>query len=96
MQDRAHDSALREQQRKRGAFVDACAYTRENPVRAGLCVTWREWPFAGAMVAGCPDVEPRDPAYGELCWRIDAKLVELARGWAVPALPSRAMLATRT
>ena len=78
VQDRAHDSVLRKKRRKRGAFVDACAYTRENPVRAGRCVTWREWPFAGAMVAGCPELEPRDPAYGELCWRIYAKLVEPA------------------
>jgi hypothetical protein len=29
-------------------------------------------------VAGCPELEPRDPAYGELCWRIYAKRVEPA------------------
>ena len=81
---------LREEQRRRGAFVDACAYVRENPVRAGLCVTWREWPFAGAMVAGYPDLEPRDPAYWELFWRIYAKLVEPALGWPVPARTRRA------
>jgi hypothetical protein len=69
---------LREEQRRRGAFVDACADVRENPVRAGLCVTRREWPFAGARVAGYPDLEPRDPASGELFWRIYAKLVEPA------------------
>jgi REP element-mobilizing transposase RayT len=77
-QDRAHDSVLREEQRRRGAFGDACAYVRENPVRAGLCVTRREWPFAGARVAGYPDLEPRDPASGELFWRIYAKLVKPA------------------
>ena len=75
LQDRAHDRVLREEQRKRGAFITACGYGRENPVRAGLCAKWQEWPFAGAMVAGYPELDTRDEAYWELFWRIYAKLV---------------------
>lgn len=76
LQDRAHDRVLREEQRKRGAFVAACGYVRENPVRAGLVTEWREWLYAGAVVAGYPDLEPREEGFWEKYWRIYAKLVE--------------------
>jgi putative transposase len=74
LQDRAHDHVLREKERERGAFIAACGYVRENPVRAGLCENWREWPFAGVVVVGYPDLEPRENGYWEMFWRIHGKL----------------------
>lgn len=75
LQDRAHDHVLRDQERKRGAFESTCAYVRENPVRAGLCSIWEEWPYAGAVVAGYPDLNPREHDFWPRFWRIYARLV---------------------
>jgi hypothetical protein len=69
---------LREEQRKRGAFVMACQYVRENPVRAGLVEDWRAWPYAGAMVAGYPDFDPRDGDFWDDFWKVYNRLVEAA------------------
>lgn len=88
MQDRAHDSVLREEQRKRGAFAAACHYVCENPVRAGLVADWRVWPFTGAMVCGYPALDPRDERFWDDFWKIYGLLVEAKP--SVPALPSRA------
>ncbi|WP_233246138.1 hypothetical protein [Coraliomargarita sinensis] len=59
-QKQAHDHVLRESERSRGAFVDTCQYLRENPVRAGLVARVEEWPYAGNMVPGFPDLDPWD------------------------------------
>ena len=67
---------LREEERKRGAFIAAVQYGRENPVRAGLCAKRQDWPYAGAMVAGFPDLDPRAEDFWELFWRIHTKLVD--------------------
>jgi putative transposase len=74
LQDRAHDHVLREGERERGAFVSAVSYVRENPVRAGLCATWVDWEFAGAAIAGYPDLDPRADDFWDVFWRIHAKL----------------------
>jgi putative transposase len=73
LQDRPHDHVLRERERQRGAFESVCHYIRENPVRAGLCENWKDWPFLGASVAGYPDLDPRDDNFWERFWRIFAK-----------------------
>jgi putative transposase len=44
LQDRAHDHVLREDERKRGAFMATCSYVFENPVRTGLVAKWPDWP----------------------------------------------------
>jgi REP element-mobilizing transposase RayT len=59
-QKQAHDHVLRESERERGAFSDACQYLRDNPLRAGLVSSAEEWPFAGSMVPGFPDLDPWD------------------------------------
>lgn len=76
LQDRAHDSVLREEQRKRGAFAMACQYVRENPVRAGLVEKWSDWKFAGALVPGYPDLDPRRDDFWERFWKIYVRVVE--------------------
>lgn len=87
LQDRAHDSVLREQERERGAFQDACSYVRHNPQRAGFVGDWREWSFLGAMIAGYPDLDPRLESFWEDFWKIHNRLVDAN---IVPALPRRA------
>jgi putative transposase len=88
LQDRAHDAVLREDQRKRGAFVSACHYVCENPVRAGLVENWRAWPYLGAMVCGYPALDPRDDSFWDDFWKLYGLLVDASPH--VPALPSRA------
>ncbi len=31
--------------RKEESLIEKAAYIRENPVRAGLCARWEEWPY---------------------------------------------------
>ncbi len=87
LQDRAHDHVLREKERERGAFMSACQYVLENPVRAGLCENRADWPFLGAMVAGYPELDPRAVDYWEKFWKIHYRFVD---GAAFPALTRRA------
>ncbi len=84
LQDRAHDHVLRERERARGAFAAACAYVRQNPERASLCSDWRQWPYAGAIIPGYPDLDPRHIDFWETYWRIHNRLLEF------PALTRRA------
>jgi REP element-mobilizing transposase RayT len=75
LQDRAHDSVLREEKRKRGAFAAACEYVRENPVRAGLVARWPDWPYSGAMVCGYPEFDVTDKDFWDDFWKIYNRLV---------------------
>lgn len=76
LQDRAHDHVLREEERKRGAFMATCQYVCENPVRAHLVATWREWKYFGAMVPGYPDFDPRTDDFWDDFWKIYNLIVE--------------------
>ncbi len=50
-----HDHALRREE----TLVAAARYVLENPVRAGLCERWSDWPWrGGAMLAS---LSPEDP-----------------------------------
>jgi hypothetical protein len=103
LQDRAHDHVLREDERERGSFQEACSYVIHNPERAKLVASWRDWPFLGAMAAGYPDLDPRLDGFWPDFWRIYNRLVDprtshrvegdagsdIANG-DVPALPRRA------
>ncbi len=87
LQDRAHDHVLRDEERKRGAFMSTCHYLFENPVRAGLVPKWEEWPYFGAMVSGYPEFNPRTDDFWDDYWKVYGLLVDRA---SLPALPSRA------
>jgi REP element-mobilizing transposase RayT len=65
-QKQAHDHILREEERKRNAFADACLYLRQNPVRAGLVDSAQDWAFKGSLVPGFPDL---DPLQSDAFWR---------------------------
>ena len=45
-QDGYHDRVLRSDE----ATLDVVAYILENPVRAGLCTDFRQYPFVGSSV----------------------------------------------
>jgi putative transposase len=45
-QSRFHARVIRDDEH----LADACAYTWNNPVRAGLCDTARQWPWNGRVV----------------------------------------------
>jgi len=76
LQDRAHDHVLRENEREKGALASACQYIWENPQRAGFIAKWEEWPFAGAMLVGYPNLDPREAGYWEEFWKLHARIVE--------------------
>lgn len=76
LQDRAHDSVLKEEQRRRGAFMRACEYVRENPTRRGLVPDCRGWPYLGAMVPGYPEFDPRTGGLWTDFWKVYNRLVE--------------------
>ena len=65
-----HDRVLREDDRKRGAFQNACWYLAMNPVRAGLCGAASEWPFRGTVVAGFPELDMLAEGFWERFWKI--------------------------
>ncbi len=74
LQDRAHDHVLRDDERKRGAFMAACRYVWENPARANLVPAWTAWPYVGAIVPGYPDFDPRADEFWEDFWKIYLRL----------------------
>jgi len=57
-QHQPHDHALREHQRRRGAFSMVCRYVLENPVRASLAESPETWPYSGCIVPGYPRLHP--------------------------------------
>lgn len=69
-QHQAHDRVLRATDRRRGAFADLCRYIAENLVRAGLVSERGEWPCAGCMFVGYPDLNPFAEDYWPKFWRI--------------------------
>jgi REP element-mobilizing transposase RayT len=70
LQKQAHDTVLREEERKRGAFASTCFYVLNNPVRAGLVSHPRDWPWLGAVLPGYPDVHPLDDDFWPLFWKL--------------------------
>lgn len=77
-QHQPHDSVLRDEDRKRGAFSATCYYVAENPVRAGLVTRAEEWLFTGSLVPGYPDLNPFAANFWTKYWKIYAFAV--ARG----------------
>jgi|SRR5947208_1959411 len=70
LQKQSHDTVLREEERKRGAFAATCFYVLDNPVRAGLVAHAREWLWNGAVLPGYPDVHPLDEEFWPLLWKL--------------------------
>ena len=76
LQDRAYDHVLRNEECGRNAFMAACHYVRENPVRAGLVTSGQDWPYLGAMVPGYPGIDPRRSDFWDHYWKLFNRLVE--------------------
>jgi len=94
LQDRAHDRVLRDEERKADVFQNICSYVCNNPQRATLCADWREWPFLGAMIAGYPDLDPRQEEFWPDFWKIHNRLVESNTDPCAPAQGYKSVDAT--
>lgn len=70
LQKQAHDHVLDEHERNPDAFEDTRLYVLKNPERGALVGSWTEWPYSGAIVAGYPDLDPRDVKAVEKFWKI--------------------------
>ncbi len=70
LQKQSHDSVLREEDRRRGAFERACFYVLDNPRRKALVNHPAEWPFLGAVVPGCPWLHPLTEGFWEQFWKL--------------------------
>lgn len=75
-QHQPHDHVLREGEMIQKAFLGVVHYVFENPVRAGLVVQWKDYPYIGCCVAGYPDLDVRREDYLDLFWRIHRRLVQ--------------------
>lgn len=69
-QHQAHDHVLREPERDRTAFTNACHYTLINPVRAGLVPAVQDWPYSGVVVPGFPTLHPLRTDFWDLFWKL--------------------------
>lgn len=70
LQKQSHDSVLREQDRRRGAFEKSCFYVLDNPRRKGLVTHPRDWPCLGAIVPGYPFLHPLEADFWEPFWKL--------------------------
>ena len=71
-QHQPHDRVVREADRERSAFADTCAYILRNPVRMELVATEADWPYAGTIIPGYPDLHPLAPNFWERFWKLYA------------------------
>ena len=69
-QKQAYDHVLKEHERKQNAFQSITHYILENPVRKDLVTKASEWLYSGCLVAGYPDLDPKDNSYWDRFWRI--------------------------
>jgi putative transposase len=70
LQKQSHDSVLREEDRRRGAFQKTCFYVLDNPRRKQLVEHPRDWPHLGAVVPGHPFLHPLAEDYWEMFWKL--------------------------
>lgn len=73
LQKQSHDSVLREEDRRRGAFEKTCFYILDNPRRKELVTHPKDWPYLGAIVPGYPFLHPLNEDFWELFWKIYMK-----------------------
>ena len=69
LQRQAHDHVLRDEERRRDAFVSVANYILTNPERKGLAGKWSEWRFSGGVFPGVYAFDPRSDGYWERFWR---------------------------
>ena len=69
-QHQPHDHVLRDEERKRKAFIATCAYIADNPVRAGLVAARKNWQFTGCLVPGYPALDPGAQDFWDKFWRV--------------------------
>ncbi len=79
LQPQAFDNVLREEERKRGAFVSTCFYILANPVRASLVTREVNWAFLGAILPGYPDLHPLREDFWKLFWKLYTQFREPPR-----------------
>lgn len=60
LQKQPYEHVLEETERNDSAFEDTLLYILSNPEKAKLTDSWRDWSFLGAIVAGYPDLDPRN------------------------------------
>lgn len=72
LQHQPYDHVLREDERRPGALEVVAQYIAMNPVRAGLVaeIDAREYPYAGSLVVGYPDLCIRGEAFWPRFWKI--------------------------
>jgi REP element-mobilizing transposase RayT len=70
LQKQAFDRVIRPEERRRGMFQANCDYIRLNPVRAGLVEREADWPFAGCVVPGYPDLHPARAESWAILWQV--------------------------
>jgi REP element-mobilizing transposase RayT len=72
-QHQAHDHVLKEEERKRNAFAKVCFYIIDNARTAELVKHPKDWPFAGAIVPGYPELHPLDENFWQNFWKLHAQ-----------------------
>ena len=85
LQKQSHDSVLREEDRRRGAFERACFYVLDNPRRKCLVEHPRDWPYLGALVPGYPWMHPLAEDFWEQFWKTHLQEREAGPGGAAPS-----------
>jgi hypothetical protein len=80
LQSQPYDHVLRESERERSAFADVAEYIARNPERAKLVGPdrFQEYQYTSCLVPGYPDLNPWQPGYWDLFWRIHSRLRETA------------------
>ncbi len=55
---------------ERNAFESHCYYVAENPMRAKLAASAKDYPFSGSVIPGYPDLRIHEEGYWDLFWKI--------------------------
>jgi putative transposase len=87
-QHQAHDHVLKEDERRRNAFVCVSNYILENPLRAELVKNPIEWKFNGAIIPGYPTLHPLQGDFWGKFWKLYSQARQLDAGQILrPPLP---------
>ena len=77
LQQQPYEHVLNEHERNENEFEDTIAYVFANAERAELVSEWHEWDFLGTIIAGYPDLDPRDSdRFPSRFWKIHHREVE--------------------
>ena len=70
LQSQPYDNVLRERDRRRHAFAKTVHYIVENPMRADLANSAKNWSYSGSLAVGYPSFDWREETFPDLLWRI--------------------------